>query len=338
IIRTWLFSTVLRSKYEHDSVPWANVALSGWILDPDRKKMSKSKGNVVVPTHLLEAHGADGVRYWSGSARPGTDTTFDEAQMKVGRRLSIKLLNASKFALSFGEGSVGEGSVGEGSSSEGSVSKTENNQLLLQSSAITEPLDRAMVATLAKLVADATAAFESFDYARALERTEQFFWPFCDDYLELVKGRAYGNEGEEPNLATLSARASLVLALSTLHRLFAPFLPFTTEEVWSWWMEGSVHRSEWPAADELQLIAADGNPAALELAAQVLSELRGAKSAAKVRMGSPIQQATVSDTAERLALLSTVVGDVAEAGKVEELLTETAETLSVQTKIEPLST
>ncbi len=326
IIRTWLFSTVLRSEYEHDSLPWSNVALSGWILDPDRKKMSKSKGNVVVPTHLLEAHGADGVRYWSGSARPGTDTTFDEAQMKVGRRLSIKLLNASKFALSFGEGSE------TGDSSE---SETQATQTRAQTSAITEPLDLAMVATLAKLVADATAAFESFDYARALERTEQFFWPFCDDYLELVKGRAYGTEGQEPSAATQSARASLALALSTLHRLFAPFLPFTTEEVWSWWMEGSVHRATWPDAAELQQIAADGNPAALEIAAQVLSELRGAKSAAKVRMGSPIQQATVSDTSERLALFATVAVDVADAGKVEELLTATADTLLVETKIEP---
>ncbi|MEI7886567.1 MAG: valine--tRNA ligase [Actinomycetes bacterium] len=320
IIRTWLFSTVLRSEYEHGSLPWSNVALSGWILDPDRKKMSKSKGNVVVPTHLLEAHGADGVRYWSGSARPGTDTTFDEAQMKVGRRLSIKLLNASKFALSFGVSA--------------SDSEATQTQQPVETAAITEPLDRAMVASLAKLVADATAAFESFDYARALERTEQFFWPFCDDYLELVKGRAYGTEGEELSAATQSARASLALALSTLHRLFAPFLPFTTEEVWSWWMQGSVHRSAWPDSAELQQIAADGNPAALEIAAQVLSELRGAKSAAKVRMGSPIQQATVRDTAERLALFATVSADVADAGKVQELLTDSADSLLVQTQIE----
>ena len=246
--------------------------------------------------------------------------------MKVGRRLSIKLLNASKFALSFGEGSE------TGDSSE---SETQATQTRAQTSAITEPLDLAMVATLAKLVADATAAFESFDYARALERTEQFFWPFCDDYLELVKGRAYGTEGLEPTAATQSARASLALALSTLHRLFAPVLPFTTEEVWSWWMEGSVHRATWPDAAELQQVAADGNPAALEIAAQVLSELRGAKSAAKVRMGSPIQQATVSDTSERLALFATVAVDVADAGKVEELLTATADTLLVETKIEP---
>jgi len=327
IIRTWLFSTVLRSHYEHGSVPWTNAALSGWILDPDRKKMSKSKGNVVVPTHLLEAHGADGVRYWSASARPGTDTTFDEAQMKVGRRLAIKLLNASKFALSFGSTEGADGEIVVDPSS-------------LDPAAITEPLDRAMVATLARLVTDATNAFEDYDYARALERTEQFFWRFCDDYLELVKGRAYGAApGEQIDADALagahSARAALALALSTLHRLFAPFLPFTTEEVWSWWMEGSVHRATWPLADELRLIAADGDPAALEIAGDVLSELRGAKSAAKVRMGAPIERAVVQDTAERLALFDLIASDVAEAGKVVSLTTADAETLTVHTTITP---
>jgi valyl-tRNA synthetase len=302
----------VRSHYEHDTVPWANAALSGWILDPDRKKMSKSKGNVVVPSHLLEQHGADGVRYWAASGRPGTDTAFDEQQMKVGRRLAIKLLNASKFALSFGSTGVTP-----------------------EPRAITAALDRAMLATLARLVEDATAAFEDFDYARALERTEQFFWRFCDDYLELVKSRAYDTDDAA---GCASATGALSVALSTLHRLFAPFLPFTADEAWSWWMQGSVHRAEWPDAAGIRALAGDGDPAALEVASAVLSELRGAKSAAKVSMRAPIELAVVSDTAARLALLDSVASDVADAAKVVELRTQEADALAVDATVAPAGT
>ncbi|UDY37329.1 valine--tRNA ligase [Dermatobacter hominis] len=315
IIRTWLFSTVLRSDVEFGTVPWRNVALSGWILDPDRKKMSKSKGNVVTPLGLLQQYGSDGVRYWAASARPGTDTAFDEAQMKVGRRLAIKLLNASRFALSFG--------------SDGSVGAIEPG------TEVTEALDRAMLAELAALVDEATTALEAYDYARALERTETFFWRFCDDYLELVKGRAYGPDGDdaaadEVPAGTASARAALAHALSTLHRLLAPVLVYTCEEAWSWWMEGSVHRAEWPTAAPLRDAAADGDPAALAVAAAVLSELRGAKSAAKVSMRTPIEKAVVTDAPERLALLRSVAADVAEAGKVADLQLVEGDQLGVE--------
>ncbi len=300
IIRTWLFSTVLRSHYEHDSLPWSNAALSGWILDPDRKKMSKSKGNVVVPSHLLDQHGADGVRYWAASGRPGTDTAFDEQQMKVGRRLAIKLLNASRFALSFGS--------------------------VAPDTPVTAALDRSMLATLARLVDDATAAFEAYDYARALERTEQFFWRFCDDYLELVKGRAY----EDATEGRASAIAALTQALSTLHRLFAPFLPFTTEEAWSWWMDGSVHHAEWPTAAPLRQLAGDANPAALEVAGAVLSELRGAKSAAKASMRAELSEVVVTESPVQLELLAGVADDVIAAGRVLELRTEPGDSFAVR--------
>jgi valyl-tRNA synthetase len=310
IIRTWLFSTVLRSHDEFDHVPWSDVALSGWILDPDRKKMSKSKGNVVTPIGLLEQYGSDGVRYWAASGRPGTDTAFDEQQMKVGRRLAIKLLNASKFALSFG----------------GPDAPIEPPDRVVR------PLDRSMLASLARLVDDATTAFEAYDYARALERTEQFFWRFCDDYLELVKGRAYDDTDPE---GSASARAALAVALSTLHRLFAPFLPFTTDEVWSWWMEGSVHVSAWPDADELTTGAGGADPAALELAGQVLSELRGAKSAAKASMRAEVALAVITDTAARLEVLAPVLADVVEAGNVTEVRTEVGETFSVTATVVP---
>ncbi|MCB1256371.1 MAG: valine--tRNA ligase [Microthrixaceae bacterium] len=319
IIRTWLFATMVRSHYEHGSAPWRNAALSGWILDPDRKKMSKSKGNVVVPTHLLEQHGSDAVRYWAACARPGTDTTFDEGQMKVGRRLSIKLLNASKFALSFGFDRDGN-RVGDSGSA-------------LDPSLVTTALDRSMIAGLSKLVQEATAAFDAFDYARALERTEAFFWHFCDDYLELVKSRAYGESEGDSSAGTTSARTALSIALGTLHRLFAPFLPFTTEEVWSWWMDGSVHNTPWPTIDEFAG-AGSGDTAALGVASEVLSAIRGAKSAAKVGMGADVASATVSDTEERLALFESVRADVQAAGKVVELRTKFGESFSVSTEFE----
>ncbi len=308
IIRTWLFSTVVRSHYEHGTVPWANAALSGWILDPDRKKMSKSVGNVVVPTDLLEQHGADAVRYWAASGRPGTDTAFDAGQMKIGRRLAIKVLNASKFALGLGEAPA--------------------------DAPVTEPIDLAMLAELAGLVDEATRAFDAFDYARALQRTEDFFWRFCDDYLELVKGRAYRDDD-----AATSARVALRVALDTLLRLFAPFLPYVTEEVWSWCRtdEGalpgfeapSVHRAAWPAADELRAmvgeeLGADGTPSPLMVAAEVLGRIRKAKSDAKVSMRAEVATAVVTDTGDRLAALALAVDDVRDAGKVAELTTTVA--------------
>jgi valyl-tRNA synthetase len=234
IIRTWLFDTVLRAHLEHDSLPWRHAALSGWVLDPDRKKMSKSKGNVVTPMALLEEYGSDGVRYWSASGRPGTDTAFDAQQMKVGRRLSIKLLNAAKFALMQAE----------------------------PRGPISEPLDRGMLTSLALLVRDSTAQLEAYDYAWVLEKTERFFWDFCDDYLELVKGRRYGDFTPE---GAASANSAMLVALSTLLRLFAPFLPFVTEEVWSWWQKGSVHRATWPTAAEVVEPIGDEDGSAAEV-------------------------------------------------------------------------
>ena len=286
IIRTWLFSTVVRSHLEHGSLPWTDTALSGWILDPDRKKMSKSRGNVVTPIALLEEYGSDAVRYWAAGGRPGTDTAFDTGQIKVGRRLAIKILNASKFVLGLGEPGP--------------------------DAAVTEPLDLAMLAALRTVVEEATEAFEGYDYARALERTERFFWEFCDDYLELVKARAYG-EGPEAR----SARAALRAALSTLLRLFAPILPFVTEEVWSWWRDGSVHRAEWPTASELP---DGGDPEVLAATAEALRQVRKAKSEAKASMRADVARAAVRGSSTgRIAR-----GDLVAAGRIADLSLEEA--------------
>ncbi len=316
IIRTWLFSTILRSHLDYGELPWRNAAISGWVLDPDRKKMSKSKGNVVTPMHLLEQHGADAVRYWAVNGRPGTDTAFDPQQMKVGRRLAVKLLNASKFALA---------------------------DLPPAGSELTHPLDRALIARLAAVVGEATESFEAYDYARALERAESFFWWYCDFYLELVKGRRYDADLQVSASVSLALRVSL----SVFQRLFAPFLPFVCEEVWSWWQQGSVHRAEWPEQGPLLALssaagALDGGgedaqarseAIALEATADVLREVRKAKSQARRPMRAPVARVIVRDSAERLEALELGSGDLRLAGSIEMLEPVVAEEFGVDVEL-----
>jgi valyl-tRNA synthetase len=292
IIRTWLFATLLRSHFEHGTLPWRDTKINGWVLDPDRKKMSKSKGNVVTPVEYFDRFGSDAVRYWAQNGRPGVDTAFDEGQIKIGRRLAIKILNASKFAL----GVIGDDAAGE----------------------VTEPLDRSLLHTMRGLIVDASSAFESYDYARALDVTERFFWNFCDNYLELVKQRAYGAAGER---GAGSARTTLGLALTALLRLFAPHLPFVTEEVWSWWQEGSVHRTPWPDAKEFGTVTegAEADPAIYAVAADVLGEIRKAKTSQQKSLRAEVDLAVVRDTAERLHALEPALADVREAGRVRAL-------------------
>jgi valyl-tRNA synthetase len=289
IIRTWLFASIVRADAENGVLPWHTVVLSGWILDPDRKKMSKSKGNVVTPMDLLVRNGSDAVRYWAANGRPGTDLAFDPAQIKVGRRLATKLLNASKFALGLGAA-----------------------EALRQP--VAEPLDRAMLARLAEVVTTATAAFDAYQHTDALQATESFFWTFCDDYIELVKERAYssGSGGD-------SARAALAAGLSVQLRLFAPFLPYVTEEVWSWWRYGSVHRATWPTSYELTRVAPDGDAALLDLAGDALRQVRRAKSDRKLSMKADVPLAEALGPAALLERLALIEGDVKAAGRIGKL-------------------
>ena len=275
IIRTWLFTTVLRSQLEHGTLPWSNASISGFVLDPDRKKMSKSKGNAVTPMAMLEQCGSDGVRYWAASVRPGGDPAFDPkdpGQMKVGRRLAMKLLNAARFAL-------------------------------LQSEPrgpITEALDRGMLTNLSVLVAESTEQLDAYDYARVLERCERFFWSFCDDYLELVKARRYGDFTPE---GAASANSAMLVALSTMLRLFAPYLPFVTEEVWSWWRPGSVHRASWPTREEVLASIGGADAAAVNVSVQcelALVEVRRVKALLKKPAKAIIERAVLPAALEPL--------------------------------------
>ena len=309
IIRTWLFSTMLRSELEHGTLPWGNAAISGFVLDPDRKKMSKSKGNVVTPLGLLEEHGSDGVRYWAASGRPGTDTAFDTGQMKVGRRLAIKILNASKFVL---------------------ASPSSNGP-------VTAAVDRGLLTALATIVRDSTADLDAYNYTRVLERTETFFWSFCDDYLELVKGRRYGDQG--PELAA-SANGALLAALDVMLRLFAPYLPFVTDEAWSWWRPGTIHKAPWPDADALLRVCEpaggdDRAVAALDFATAVLGAIRKKKSEEQRPLKTPVARAVIRAPQAELDLLAVVEEDLRASGLIRALETVTADVREVIVELAP---
>jgi valyl-tRNA synthetase len=290
IIRTWLFSTVLRAHLEHDSLPWTHAAISGWVLDPDRKKMSKSKGNVVTPLGLLQEYGSDGVRYWAARGGPGVDTAFDVGQMKIGRKLAMKVLNVSKFIL------AGEPMDGP----------------------VTEALDRGMLRNLAAMVDDTTAELERYEYAKALARVEAFFWDFCDNYVEAVKSRRYGDFG--PGGAA-SAATAMRLALSVMLRQLAPYLAFTCEEVWSWWQEGSVHRAPWPRADEVLALAGDDQDAArahLALSG-ALGAIRKGKTDAKLSVGTEVASVAYTAPDDEVGLLRLVERDLGAAVRAGQL-------------------
>jgi valyl-tRNA synthetase len=301
IIRTWLFSTVLRSLQEEGQLPWSEAALSGWILDPDRKKMSKSKGNVVVPNDLLDEHGSDAVRYWAASARLGTDAAFDVGQMKVGRRLALKVLNAARFVLTFDTPS--------------------------QESKVTEAVDKAMLLNLQNLITEATKAFEEYDHTKALELTETFFWNFTDDYLELVKERAYGQLGVAA--AQESAVLALRAAIYVLLRLLAPFIPFATEEAWSWWQEGSVHKANWPQTTELEELSKEADSTLLSTASTLLFGIRKAKSDAKLSMKAEIESLTLITPEELQDSVRKIEDDLKSVGKVSQIYYETGSELAI---------
>jgi valyl-tRNA synthetase len=302
IIRTWLFSTVLRAHLEHDSLPWAHAAISGFVTDPDRKKMSKSKGNVVTPFALLEEHGSDGVRYWAAKGGPGLDTVFDAGQMKVGRRLAMKVLNASRFVLMNAE----------------------------PAGPIASAVDRAMLRNLASVVDDATKALEDYEYGRALDLAEREFWGFCDDYLEFVKGRRYGEQGPA---AAGSANSALMAALSVYLRLLAPYLPFATEEVWSWWKTGSVHRARWPVREELLSLVdsvTEDDQQKWDYAREVLGEVRKRRSEAKQPLKVPIVRAVIADAAARLSHLDAIEADLRAAVRIDAIERKPAGELSIE--------
>jgi valyl-tRNA synthetase len=297
IIRTWAFSTIVKAWMHEGEIPWYHVVLSGWILDPDRKKMSKSKGNVVTPDDLLVEWSSDAVRYWAARARLGTDTAYDPGVFKVGKRLATKIFNASRFVLMQLERAGGE------------VPAPEH---------IAEPLDLALADRLRSVIEQSTRAFDAFDYATALQVVEDSFWQFCDHYLELVKLRAYA---EEDTPERRSALATLGLALSAYLRLLAPFMPYVTEEVWSWSLAEnggpkSVHIAAWPTLDELKTVPRPEVTGTFAAAVEVMTEIRGAKTLAQKSLRWPVSSLEIVGPEPSRNALAPVIEDILRAGNV----------------------
>lgn len=308
IIRTWLFSTILRSVLTFDALPWENASISGFILDPDRKKMSKSKGNVVTPIDLLDKYGSDGVRYWASIARLGVDTAFDENEMKIGRRLAIKILNASKFALTI---------LNEGF-------EPANNVFTI------EPLDLSLLLQLNSVIEHGSNALEKYEHSKALSLIETFFWDFCDDYVELIKERAYN--GSE------SAKITLLNCLNTLLLLFSPYLPFVTDEVFSWLnKDRSIHSQTWPKYvvknNDIFYEFTSGHKGELNkndlsnddtfnlftLSKKVLEQIRKVKSTQKLSMSYELDEVNIIIEKNDVKLFDYIKSDIKSAGKINKI-------------------
>lgn len=305
IIRTWAFYTIAKAYLHHGKLPWKSVAISGWILDPDRKKMSKSKGNTVTPDQLFNEFGSDAVRYWAANAQLGTDTAFDTSVMKIGKRLVTKLYNAAKFVVGYEPAAVPP----------------------------SHSLDRAFLSRLSDVIREATASLENYEHHNALAITERFFWnTFTDLYIELTRARAQGFSDEESRVSAIS---SLRVGLSVLLRLFAPFLPFITDEVWSWSFAAetglrSVHQAPWPTVEEIAVTAQADDKSGLDLAGEALLAINKARAAVGVSTAREITTICFKVATPTERILQSILPDVRFAARIREASVETVSTTDAE--------
>lgn len=302
IIRTWAFYTLVKSHLHNDSIPWKNLMISGWCLSEDKSKMSKSKGNVVTPVALIEERGTDAVRYWAGTSRLGMDTAFSPDLLKIGKKLVGKLWNATAFAAIH-------------------LSKLERAPTTAATdSAITETLDRWILSRLQQTIATATESFRAYEYAEALDATNRFFWAdFCDNYLELIKKRVYNEDGSASEAAQQSAVRTLYYVLDGILKLYAPFVPHVTEELYAhifadnYAAKGSLHAmGQWPNSSSYPHDSAAlgaGNDALA-----LLAHIREKKSKASVSIKFPVAKLILSRST--FPAPESWIADVCAAGNV----------------------
>ncbi|MDB1135813.1 valine--tRNA ligase [Candidatus Anaplasma sp. TIGMIC] len=291
IIRSWAFYTIVKSHLHYKDIPWKNIMVSGWCLADDKTKMSKSKNNALSPERVLELYGADAVRYWAAKSRTGADTLFSEEVLKTGKRFVTKLWNASKFVRTFVSG--------------GSASCTE-----------VLPTDLWILSRLHMVVTSCTKSMDTYEYGCALNCIEDFFWKdFCDNYLELVKHRAYSSDGTP---GYLSAIYTLTHVLRNVLKLLAPFFPYVTDEIYGviyGSLEGTIHASPWPYATDIPNDPdTEGFGSAL---IGIIEEVRKAKTQAQVSVKYPVETLTISGLSDKFP--QAMLKDLQEMFSVQEL-------------------
>ncbi|MCD4740120.1 valine--tRNA ligase [archaeon] len=294
IIRTWAFYTILKAYLHFKSVPWQDIALGTYILDPKGKGMSKSKGNVVWADDLLKNYDVDTFRYWVGTAKWGSDVPFNEKDLVAGRKFLVKLWNASRFTLSHLE------------------NYTPKKPGL-------EPIDKWLLSKLNKVIKQSTENFKHYETSEAKQAAELFFWrDFCDNYLEIVKDRVYNPDKHEEK-AIESAKYTLYISLLTTIKLMAPILPHITEEIYQSFFQQhektkSIHCSEWPEVKE----TFEEEEEAGDLLVEILSKVRQFKTEQKVSLKTQIELTLPKEQLEKLAPVLEDLKAVTRATKINE--------------------
>ncbi len=295
IITFWLFNTVVKSVMHYNTIPWEDVMISGWALDPHGKKMSKSKGNVIEPQIMIDKYSADSLRYWAAGSKLGEDLPFQEKDLVTGQKFVNKLWNASKFALM---------NLGE-------YNYEEPKELY--------PIDKFMLSLLNRLIEQSTLSFDKYEYVRTKLETEKFFWQiFCDNYLEIVKDRFYNPQNYNED-AIVSAKYTLYTTLFTLLKLMAPITPHITEEIYHLYFAAkdgkkSIHNSDWPSYDSSiidEKIEFSG-----KLALDIITAIRKFKSEQTFSLKVELQKIIIECNEEQKNSIMSMQKDVLSTGKV----------------------
>lgn len=300
IIRTWAFYTIVKSYFHEKSPPWKHIAISGWVVDPQRSKMSKSKGNTITPASLMDKYSPDGVRYWAGKSRLGQDTVYDENSFKTGQKIVTKLFNAAQFVhLQI----------------EGSPPFTPQFFSQKLETDVTEAVDQGWICELEKRKEQAYQNLSKFDYASSLDLIEKTFWSFCDHYLELIKSRTYQLKQTPQGLSGL---LSLDYSLYLFLKMFSIYFPYITEEIWSWRYlpeSLSIHSSQWPPSlFKKKSPLAQGS---LNLAFELLQMIRNEKAQQQKSLVTKVSQISITLPSSQKEHFELCKPDLIRAGHIE---------------------